>query len=246
MSDHLKYKFRSDLCGNDIESIWIELYPGSKWSMLFGCVYRPPSTHAQTFFDSLVLECDFMLEAGRQNLTIMGDFNADLLKPSLSQTTLLLEFCKGLDLDILETNPTRITENSISTIDLFATNNSSCFRDTVSCPFSGSDHNIISTSFVARGIKMMRPPRYIKIRKYQNITDDIISKAVECADVWDEVLELSNIDDCIECFNLVLLDLFYLLCPAKWIRVRENSPVWCLSRYSTHTYVTRQSTSLGY
>lgn len=113
--------------------------------MLCGCIYRPPSTSAHTFFNYLALECDLLLEGGklRQNLTIMGYFNADLLDPSLPQTAIPLEYCKGLDLDILKTNPTRITENSTSTIDLFATNNISCFRDSASCRFSGSDHNYL-------------------------------------------------------------------------------------------------------
>ena len=39
----VKFVVRPDLCEGHIESIWIELFPSTKRSMLFFCAYQPPS-----------------------------------------------------------------------------------------------------------------------------------------------------------------------------------------------------------
>ena len=79
LSSKVKYVVRSDLCDGNMESLWIELFPKTKRSMLFCCVYRPPSQHS--FFDNFLAECETAhLQCPR--FTVLGDVNADLLKPS--------------------------------------------------------------------------------------------------------------------------------------------------------------------
>ena len=56
LSPRVKFVLRPDLCEGKIESIWIELYPSTKRSVLFCCAYRPPSQH--NFFDHLLAECE--------------------------------------------------------------------------------------------------------------------------------------------------------------------------------------------
>ena len=53
VSPRVKFVVRPDLCEGHIESIWIELFPLTKRSMLFCCVYRPPSQH--NFLTSFLL-----------------------------------------------------------------------------------------------------------------------------------------------------------------------------------------------
>ena len=50
ISSRVRYVSRPDLsCGN-IESLWLELFPGShKRSMLICCTYRPPSAGVSFF-----------------------------------------------------------------------------------------------------------------------------------------------------------------------------------------------------
>ena len=45
LSPRVKFVFRYDLCKGQIESVWIELYPYTRRSVLFCCVYRPPLQH---------------------------------------------------------------------------------------------------------------------------------------------------------------------------------------------------------
>ena len=45
LSSRVKYVVRSDLCEGQIESLWIELFPKTKRSLLYCCVYHPPSQY---------------------------------------------------------------------------------------------------------------------------------------------------------------------------------------------------------
>ena len=87
LSPRVKFVVRPDLCESTIKSLWIELYPSTKRSVLFCCVYRPPSQH--NFFDNFLAECETAF-SHCPRLAIFGDMNADLLVPSLPQTKLLL------------------------------------------------------------------------------------------------------------------------------------------------------------
>ena len=55
----------------------------------------PPSQYS--FFDNLLAECE-IAHLQCPHVVVLGDVNADLLKPSCSQTKLLLPFMKQLQL----------------------------------------------------------------------------------------------------------------------------------------------------
>ena len=192
VSNHLRCKPCYDLCISNIESVWIELFPGSKRSMLLCCTYKSPSTSNIEYYDNLLSECDNSLLLNHQNLTILGDLNSDLMDPALPQTKLLSNFCKQLNLTHLVTQPTRITEKSSSLLDVIITNKESCFRDTVVCPFSGSDHHIIATHLVARGIKHRKPHNYVKHRTYRNLTEEMVTSILDI-DIWESVLSINDV-----------------------------------------------------
>ena len=122
----------------------------------------------------------------------------------------------------LETGATRIANGAASLLDLIVTNKEVCFRDTSLCPFSGSDHQIVATHLVLRGIKAKRPHKFVKCRNYRNLDEETVARAMDVGDIWEDVLE--DLDDCVDCFSLVLVGYIDLICPSKWLRVR--SP-WC-------------------
>lgn len=118
-----------------IETVWLELYPSS------------PSTSLSAFFESLIQECDSSMNNYKWNLMLIGDFDINYLQTNTQSKLDLVNFCQEFHFSVLETGPTRITRNSSSMIDLILVNNTAHFRDTSSFPFSGSNHNIIYTSF---------------------------------------------------------------------------------------------------
>lgn len=206
ISNLLHFKPRLDLCVGNIETVWMEVFPGSKRSMLLCCAYKSPSIPNIGFYDSLISECDKGLSSAKQNnLTILGDFNSDLLKPSLPQTKCLNELCRHLKLVHLKTEATRVVNGAVSLIDVILTNNESCFRHMSLCPFSGSDHQIVATHFVPRGIKARRPHKYVKRRNYLNLNKDAVTKVMNVKDIWEDVLSIEDLDVCVDCFSEILV-----------------------------------------
>lgn len=75
LSNSVCFCQKFDLSGGHIESLWVELYPHSKQSLLLCCVNRPPSK--MDFYEHLTLECTKgCLRA--QKLLLVGDFNSNL------------------------------------------------------------------------------------------------------------------------------------------------------------------------
>ena len=153
-SSRVKLVVHHDLCEGHVESIWVEVFPRTKRSMLFCCVYRPPSQFC--FFDKFLAECESGLLQCPQT-TILGDMNADLLKPSCAQTKSLLSVVKQLQLVDLVNAPTRVTMTSSAQIDVLMTTDVRCFDFTRVYPFRGGDHHLIVSHFYARG-KCVDPP----------------------------------------------------------------------------------------
>jgi len=56
ISNHICYSQKPDFSNGEIESLWVELYPRSKRSLLLCCAYRPPSK--LDFYEHLTLECE--------------------------------------------------------------------------------------------------------------------------------------------------------------------------------------------
>ena len=59
ISTSIRFVSRPDLKSNSIETLWIELFPCSKRSILICCAYRPPSQSG--FFKDVLTECDLAL-----------------------------------------------------------------------------------------------------------------------------------------------------------------------------------------
>ncbi len=227
LSKLLFYKVRLDICCGDIESLWIELFPGSKRSMLLCCAYRSPSFSASCFYDHLLSECDQGLLHSRK-FVILGDLNSDCFSPNLPQTKMLKTFLQRSTSENLVSSATRLFNGHRSLLDVVVTNDSSCFSNTRSSPFSGSDHHIISTQFAPRGVKVKMPDKYIRVRNYKRLDDmELLDKALTCSGIWDDVLKLNSIDECVDCFSEIIVGLLNLLCPSKWVRVSPKCPAWC-------------------
>ena len=188
--------------------------------MLFCCIYRSPSSLPSRFYDKLLSECDKGILSCHQGLMIVGDFNSDISNPSLTQTKLLNLFCTSLGLTHLILQTTRITETSNSVLDLIITNKNENFRNSSPYSFSGSDHHVVITELVPRGIKSKKPERYIKVRNFSKLSEEMLEIALNCNYIWEDVLCIDDIDDCVTCLNQIIRGLMDILCPSQWRQIR--------------------------
>ena len=81
-------------------------------------VYRPPSSAANWFevFNELVMETTIL-----GPLIIMGDLNADLLKPNEYPGNALMKSLALAKTAVTDISPTRITEINSTCLDIIAT-----------------------------------------------------------------------------------------------------------------------------
>ena len=109
----------------DSEAIWIQIQL-CKTNFLVRCVYRAPNESLEGF-DYLD---DLLRYATRKNVEviILGDLNCDYLNDSLDKTKRLLEFLAANELEQIIKEPTRVTCNTRSLIDLLVTSTPSLFR----------------------------------------------------------------------------------------------------------------------
>lgn len=135
--DDIAFNVREDLNHQDIEAIWVDvLLPRTKPILICIC-YRPPK---QTNFYSLLEEHIISSEKfQQQEIYMLGDFNTNYLKDSKdtksnSLLRTLKHYMSILSLKQIITEPTRVSQNCSSTIDLILTSE----------PYKISQHGVIS------------------------------------------------------------------------------------------------------
>lgn len=227
IANRIPYHPRWDLCLGLVESVWVELFPKSgNRSVFVCCVYRPPTTSPTDFFENLLLECEHDCVL-RSRIILMGDFNCDCLSPSLYQSKQLQKFCERVDLKNITMKPTRCIKEKTSILGLILTNQSCSMLNTMVLPFTGSDHHMVSTHYYPRGIKVPGPHKYAYLRSYKRLRDpEIIRQCLSCLSIWNDVTQISDIDELECCFSDIAKGLLDILCPMKRVRVRQYRPEW--------------------
>ena len=153
-ANSLVVKRRLDLELAAVEFLWIE-FRIKHFDILCGVCYRPPdndSVSLDNFFEYFQLVLDKIRQLPKQYFIVMlGDFNAhyDVANPSGNSEVggKLYSFLESNNLAQLITEPTRVTSNSSTILDLVITNCPERFSasGTLSPP-SNCDHSVIFAS----------------------------------------------------------------------------------------------------
>ena len=114
VKDSFLLKRRSDLEIRGLEAVWVELRVKGKTSLLGG-FYRPPNSK------NLISESvDRAYNTNISDTIITGDFNYNMLS---SENNKIKKMINQYNLKQLITEPTHLTENSSTLIDLFLIRN---------------------------------------------------------------------------------------------------------------------------
>ncbi len=142
---------RTDLEKPDTEVLWVELRLKDK-RVLFGTAYRPPGATAlqvDSFIDSFGNQVEAAMNDNPDALIIVGDFNDRCIhwedRHEKSEMGLkFYNYLNDVNLFQLVDEPTRITDNSASLLDLIITD-SPGFIDNLNVlpPIGDLDHNIV-------------------------------------------------------------------------------------------------------
>ncbi len=210
---------RPDLEDGSIEAVWLELET-SLGHLLFCSVYRPPNARTAWMEDlSHMLERAFQ-EA--KEVVIGGDFNCNILNPD-STCNKLAETMSEFNVTQMVSCPTRVTQSSVSLIDLLYASNPSCFSR-VCCKEVGlSDHNIVYG--VVAGVVRNQQPSPISIRCYskcdpETLVSDLNSAPWHVMDSFDEANDRWNF------WKSLFLKIVNANIPLRKVRVKSNALPW--------------------
>ncbi|KAJ4444139.1 hypothetical protein ANN_05928 [Periplaneta americana] len=183
-------------------------------------VYKPPHIYDVDDFETGLLNVTPQYE----NVIIMGDFNSNLLDSHSSTTKRLQSFFQCLDMVILPLAPTHHTEGTDTVLDLIITNNADKILTHGQLPAPGlSGHDIIYLSFNLQCPKSA--PRVITYRDIKRI-DDIALKEDAAQLPWHMIWTLRTVDEKVDLFNTLILQLYDKHAPLKTKRTRRNPAPW--------------------
>ena len=105
----------------------------------------------------------------RQFIIIMGDLNLNKLRPGEKEGKILCDLEEVYDLECLIKEPTRITENSSTLLDVILTNQPDFFRGSYVYNPEISDHHMVYALLKERAVQ--HKTRILKVRSYKNFNE---------------------------------------------------------------------------
>jgi exonuclease III len=190
----LSYSERNDLIpdSGNLEIICIEISKRFCASFIASSWYRPLSSELEIFdnFELFLFKCD--LE--NKELILVGDMNCDFSKmPSDPHSRRLQFLCSMYQPSQLVDEPTRVTENSATLIDLILTDRPENILR------SGVNHlgiSDLSLIFAVRKFKLQKfSPTTKEVRNFKHFSvDDFRSDLLQVP--WDMIFTLYNPNAC--------------------------------------------------
>ena len=224
IKEGLNYKIRHDL-SNSIcevtESLFIELTDKSGNNLLVGCIYRHPSSAINTFIENFLEELLTNISKEKnKKCTILGDFNADLLKiGDHSETCDFYDILSSFGYKPLIMQPTRVTSKTATLIDNIFVNDIETRSSGGNITTSISDH---FSQFCLMDIfdkpKPNKAPRYG--RSYKNFNEEIFHNEIKQKD-WNKLFENKSSESCMNTFYNTIEQLLDEMAPVKRLTKKE-------------------------
>ena len=207
---------------DDLEVIAIKVYLKHKKPLVFSTWYRPPSSNVDIFdlYENFLNYID-----GLSGDTILvGDTNCDLLsRPLASASKKYSELNSMYSLmQINDTEPTRITNTSSTLVDHLLTNNPNNVKKHGVIHNGMSDHSV---SYLIWNSNVSASPKVINFRNMKNLNSDEFRSDVK-NQPWDKLCECNSIDDAVELWQNLFLDVINKHMPMRRKRVKDNSTPW--------------------
>jgi len=198
-------KRRNDLESDSLEMVCVEICPNKARNTICAVVYKPPCMHPDNFIRGF--EQEFLERLGdeeEKDLIIMGDFNANILSPKpCKYTKRLMKTTRLNGLTQLIKDPTRVTENSSTTIDLVFVNNLHRIASHGVQEFGASDHSIV---FAIKKAGTYKAPTEIReVRSFKHFDKEQFKKDI-AAIPWSIIKSFDDINDAVAAWNKLFVD----------------------------------------
>ena len=218
--NNIPCKRRVDLESPYIEGMWLEISLPS-FKLFTFVVYRAGNSTNSDYWKIFQENIDNVRSLLNPKILITGDLNAD---PGTRQGKNLENFTdvNSLTQHVLE--PTRITLNSSSLLDVFLTNFPSLVKEVkVYAPIGSSDHCMISLK-----IDMKRKKKKAYIRRmweFKKANFELYRDKIRDTD-WEECFNKYDIDEICKSVNENILSAANEAIPNRMVTVRPNDKPW--------------------
>ena len=223
---NVSYIRRHDLENDELELLWLEIKPKNETRIFVGTIYRQPNS-PMSFFDSLEDNLD-RVSALSERVLLLGDLNCNMLTTnSLSKRLNELEILIGLKQLIQE--PTRVTPNSSTLIDLILVSNSFGALQCGVQPIGFSDHSLVYT--LTKTSANMFTPKISRFRSFRKFNETAFLDEL-AAIKWNELLKANNdVDSKWSTFHSLFLKLCDKHAPYVTMRPKIKGSPWINTQY---------------
>jgi hypothetical protein len=222
VKEQLTHKPRYDLGHPEVECTWVECQGRKNQSpILVGALYRPPNASA-AYYDSIVEMLNKVSKEGKE-IIILGDFNYNYVIDETLANNPVKYLQDVFALDQLVNEPTRVTMNSSSILDLILTTDQSKHIRTGVHKIGISDHHMCFTIIGFDKDKYVH--KTIKYRDYTKFSVNDFINDLEKSGL-DEICLLSNLEDAWQKWKTTFLLAANKHCPFTERRVKNRSNSW--------------------
>lgn len=199
-----------------IEHLWVKLTFNGEFIIL-GNIYRPPNSDINQFFNFLE-DTLSNLYSEYDKMICFGDFNINMLNLNTNVASQLEAIFSTFNMEQRVKEPTRISPNSISLLDLIFTNIDEV-TDVGVLDSSTADHFLVHFK-LNLNMQVVEPETFF-YRSLKKIKFDKFQRDLEQLPL-DNIFYIQNIDDKLSFFNNCILGLFDKHAPLKQFRKDNN------------------------
>lgn len=223
IKNSIDYIRRTDLEKDGLENIVIEIVVNKSHNFLVATHYQPPKSSKYFPKDNNELLADQLSLYSNESkeVIILGDFNTNYLSSKDNKD--VKDLLRQHGFTQLIKQPTRVTMNTSTLIDIIATNNPTTIADTCVHPTSISDHDMVACLRKLNNKKFA--VKTLKCRNYSNYDPASMNDDFSRVN-WLPVLTARNVNDAVNIFNDIVRNIFDKHAPFINKRVKGRPCPW--------------------
>ena len=213
--DGIPFVVKSDLTSNCFECLWVDVKRPKCRRLTICCSYRPGDQNIDDFIS-------YLDDALNMIDTDHCDFNVDYSSKKNHLRHKLKEFASH-SLTQIVNKPSRVTENSSTTIDLIFVNNSHRIVQSDVLDASISDHSVVFCT-IKGGVKKL-PPKVFEYRCFKNYDKDAFLKDLNYVP-WSIIESTNDVNDALHLWESLFKSVADDHAPMKTKRVKGKQSPW--------------------
>ena len=207
----------------NLEQLWIMIKQPNHRTEMLSVVYRPPSGASHIFFEELYNSMDFLSEYSNAETTIMGDINLDYRLRHTKDFDKIKDFEKDYQLKQLIETPTRITNRTVSIIDLIFTDMEYISSSGV-LDYKISDH--LPVFVCKKKEKVKQTFRTTQGRSYKHYVREDFEKLIKQDRRWPTFWNETDVDELWRLMFAIIVDAADKTAPMVNMKIVNGNPEW--------------------